>query len=84
MYVVVDKLTSMFQEALEREKKRIEEGKKMTNIKQEMADKEIIRMAEERRREKLETLQAKDKINLQIQVRLKTLKRQDDHVFGLL
>ena len=84
MYVVVDKLTSMFQEALEREKKRIEEGKKMTNIKQEMADKEIIRMAEERRREKLETLQAKEKIKLQIQVRLKTVKRQDDHVFGLL
>ena len=74
----------MFQEALEREKKRIEEGKKMTNIKQEMADKEIIRMAEERRREKLETLQAKEKIKLQIQVRLKTVKRQDDHVFGLL
>jgi hypothetical protein len=57
-----------FQEALEREKKRIEEGKKMTDIKQEMADKEIIRMAEERRREKLETLQAKEKIKLQIQV----------------
>ena len=84
MYVVVDKLTSMFQEALEREKKRIEEGKKMTNIKQEMADKEIIRMAEERRREKLETLQAKEKIKLQIQVRLKTVKRLDDHVFGLM
>jgi hypothetical protein len=42
----------------------------MTNIKQEMADKEIIRMAEERRREKLETLQAKEKIKLQIQVRM--------------
>jgi hypothetical protein len=62
-------LALIFQEALEREKKRIEEGKKMTDIKQEMADKEIIRMAEERRREKLETLQAKEKIKLQIQVR---------------
>lgn len=64
----MESLTLTFQEALEREKKRIEEGKKMTDIKQEMADKEIIRMAEERRREKLETLQAKEKIKLQIQV----------------
>ena len=56
------------QEALDREKKRIEDGKKMTEIKQEMANKEMIRAAEERRREKLETLAAKEKIKLQIQV----------------
>ena len=40
----------------------------MTEIKQDMADKEIIRLAEERRREKLETLAAKEKIKKQIQV----------------
>ena len=44
----------------------------MTEIKQDMADKEIVRMAEERRREKLETLAAKERVKAQIQVRLKT------------
>ena len=53
---------------MEREKRRISDGKKMTEIKQDMADKEIIRLAEERRREKLETLAAKEKIKKQIQV----------------
>jgi hypothetical protein len=40
----------------------------MTDIKQEMADKEIVRMAEERRREKLETLAARERVKVQIQV----------------
>ena len=56
------------QEALEREKRRLEDGKKMTEIKQDMANKEMIRAAEERRREKLETLAVKEKVKLQIQV----------------
>ena len=39
-----------------------EEGRAMTQLRQEMADQEIRRMAEQRRREKEETKLAKEKV----------------------
>jgi hypothetical protein len=48
----------------------------MTDIKQEMADKEIVRMAEERRREKLETLAARERVKVQIQADRDRKKRE--------
>jgi len=54
-------------EAHEREKKRIEDGKGMTDIKQQMEQQEIRKMAELKRREKMEEKAAKAKILAQIE-----------------
>ena len=55
------------QEAIEREKKRIEDGKQMSALKQQMADQEIKKIAEERAREKRENLLAKERVKAQIE-----------------
>ena len=54
-------------EAIEREKKRMEDGKEMSKIKQQMADKEIKQIAEDRVREKKETQLAKERVKAQIE-----------------
>merc|ERR1719290_388048 len=54
-------------EAIEKEKKRIKEGQGMSEVKQAMAEQEIKRMAEIRRREKQENKEAKAKILAQIE-----------------
>lgn len=54
-------------EALEREKKRIEDGKGMTDMKQQLEQQEIRKMAELKRREKQEEKAAKAKILAQIE-----------------
>lgn len=55
------------QEALELEKKRIEDGKAMGSLKQIMADKEIKQIAEDRVREKKATQLAKERVKAQIE-----------------
>jgi len=54
-------------EALEKEKKRIKEGQGMSDIKQKLAEDEIKKMADLRRREKMETKNAKAKVLAQIE-----------------
>jgi hypothetical protein len=54
-------------EALDREKRMREEGKGLTELKKQMADQEIIRNAEERRREKKETEAARERVRKQIE-----------------
>lgn len=54
-------------EALEKEKKRISDGKDMTDIKLQLEQQEIRKMAEIKRREKLEEKAAKAKILAQIE-----------------
>jgi len=54
-------------EAIEKEKKRIKEGQGMSDIKQQLAEQEIKKMAELRRREKMETKNAKAKVLAQIE-----------------
>merc|ERR1719312_438100 len=54
-------------ESLEREKKRIEDGKGMTDIKLQMEQQEMKKMAELKRREKQEEKAAKAKILAQIE-----------------
>ena len=51
----------------EKEKRRVQEGKAMGDLKQKMADQEIIRNAEALRREKLETQAAKERVKAQIE-----------------
>ena len=51
----------------EKEKRRVQEGKAMGDMKQKMADQEIIRNAEALRREKLETQAAKERVKAQIE-----------------
>ena len=54
-------------EAIELEKKRIEDGKAMSSLKQHMADKEIKQIAEDRVREKRENQLAKERVKAQIE-----------------
>lgn len=55
------------QEAIQKEKIRVREGKNLTDIRQKMADQEIKLAAEERRREKEETRMAKERVKAQIE-----------------
>ena len=55
------------QEEIEREKKRVEDGKAMGSIKQQLADQEMMKIAEERRREKIESQLAKERVKAQIE-----------------
>eukprot|EP00088_Acartia_fossae_P066251 TRINITY_DN8203_c0_g1_i1.p1 TRINITY_DN8203_c0_g1~~TRINITY_DN8203_c0_g1_i1.p1 ORF type:complete len:288 (+),score=87.22 TRINITY_DN8203_c0_g1_i1:49-912(+) len=54
-------------EALEKEKKRIEDGKGMTEIRQKVEEQEIKKMAELKRREKQEEREAKARVLRQIE-----------------
>ena len=54
------------QEAIEREKKRIIEGKAITGLKQTLEEQEMKKIAAERRREKIETQKAKERVKAQI------------------
>jgi len=54
-------------EAIELEKKRVEDGKEAGKMKQTMADKEIKQIAEDRVREKKETQLAKERVKAQIE-----------------
>jgi len=49
------------QEQIEKEKRRVAEGKIMSKTRQQVDDQEIKKLAEERRREKLETAKAKQR-----------------------
>jgi len=61
----------------EREKTRVKEGKSMGDIKQKMADQEIIRNAEALRREKLETKAAKERVKAQIEADRQARKEKE-------
>lgn len=54
-------------EAREKEQKRIASGKEMGNIRQSLAEQEIMKMAEQRRREKIEEKEAKAKVLAQLE-----------------
>jgi len=55
------------QEAAERERKRVEDGKGMSDIKQKLEEQEIKKMAELKRREKQEEKEAKARVLRQIE-----------------
>ena len=52
---------------LEREKRRMEDGKAMSKLRTDIQDQEIKKMAEERKREKLATAEAKRRVMEQIE-----------------
>eukprot|EP00095_Tigriopus_kingsejongensis_P007940 snap_masked-scaffold169_size292178-processed-gene-1.21 protein:Tk07940 transcript:snap_masked-scaffold169_size292178-processed-gene-1.21-mRNA-1 annotation:"ubx domain-containing protein 1-b" len=54
-------------EALERERRRIEDGKAMGSIRDQLEQQEMSRIAEDRRREKLDTQRAKERVKAQIE-----------------
>merc|ERR1719414_1262800 len=54
------------QEEIEREKKRVVEGKAITGLKAQLEEQEMKKIAAERRREKLETQKAKERVKAQI------------------
>jgi len=54
------------QEEIEREKKRVIEGKAITGLKAQLEEQEMKKIAAERRREKLETQKAKERVKAQI------------------
>ena len=58
----------------EKERRRVREGKSMGDLKQKLADQEIIRNAEALRREKLETQAAKERVKAQIEADRKARK----------
>lgn len=66
------------QEAIEREKKRMEDGKAMAKLKQEMNDQEMMKLAKERKREKKEAADAKRRVLEQIEAdkRARQLERE--------
>ena len=64
-------------EAIELEKKRIEDGKAMSQLKQQMEDKEIMKIAEDRAREKRENLLAKERVKAQIEQDKKDRKERE-------
>ena len=68
---VCDKLNLFRQE---KERKRVAEGKAMGDLKQKLADQEIIRNAERMRREKEETKAAKERVKAQIEADKKARK----------
>jgi len=55
------------QEQIEKEKKRVEDGKNMSKLRQDLNDQEIRKIAEERKREKKETADAKRRVLEQIE-----------------
>lgn len=55
------------QEDLDREKKRMEDGKAISKLRQELNDQEIKKIAEERKREKMEAAEAKRRVLEQIE-----------------
>jgi len=61
----------------EKERKRVAEGKAMGDLKQKLADQEIIRNAERMRREKEETKAAKERVKAQIEADKKARKERE-------
>ena len=51
----------------DREKKRMEDGKAISKLRQELNDQEIKKLAEERKREKMEAAEAKRRVLEQIE-----------------
>ena len=66
----------------EKERRRVREGKSMGDLKQKLADQEIIRNAEALRREKLETQAAKERVKAQIEADRKARKVELLYVVG--
>lgn len=64
------------QEALEKEKKRVIEGKALSQMRSQVQDQEIKKAAEERRREKLETQAAKERVRAQIEADKEARRRK--------
>jgi len=54
------------QDEIEREKKRVVEGKAITGLKAQLEEQEMKKIAAERRREKIETQKAKERVKAQI------------------
>ena len=57
----------MFSSLSDREKKRMEDGKAISKLRQELNDQEIKKIAEERKREKMEAAEAKRRVLEQIE-----------------
>merc|ERR1712107_875490 len=70
------------QEQIEKEKKRVIEGKAMSNLRQDLNDQEIKKMAEERRREKQETADAKRRVMEQIEADKRARQMERDAAKG--
>lgn len=54
-------------EQLERERLRIKSGKDMQDAKQRLQEQEMLKIMEQRKRDKMEDQKAKDRVRLQIQ-----------------
>ena len=63
--------------------RRVREGKAMGDMKQKLADQEIIRNAEALRREKIETQAAKERVKAQIEADRKARKVKLLYVVGM-
>merc|ERR1712141_309906 len=66
------------QEELEREKRRMEDGKAMSKLRTDIQDQEIKKMAEERKREKLATAEAKRRVMEQIEADKRSRQMEKD------
>lgn len=66
------------QEQLEREKRRIEDGKTVNILKEQLAEKEMKKIVEERRRDKLEDKLAKERVKAQIEQDRKDRKSREN------
>ena len=71
------------QEAIEKEKKRVEEGRNMSKLRQELNDQEIRKIAEERKREKRETAEAKRRVMEQIEADKRARQMERDAAKGI-
>merc|ERR1711951_123570 len=64
-------------EAIEKEKRRVQEGKAITGLKAQLEEQQMKKIAEERRREKIETQKAKERVKAQIAADRAAKKEQE-------
>jgi hypothetical protein len=66
------------QDIMDREKRRMTDGKAVSKLRQELNDQELVKMAEERRREKQETADAKKRAleNIEADKRARQMERE--------
>lgn len=71
------------QDEIEKEKRRVQEGKAITGLKAQLEEQQMKKIAEERRREKLETQKAKERVKAQIAADRAAKKEQEALERGL-
>ena len=64
-------------DAIEREKRRVIEGKAITGLKAQLEEQEMKKIAAERRREKIETQKAKERVKAQIEADRQARKERE-------